>query len=340
MKAVRFHRHGGPEVLAVEDVPLPVPGPGEARVRVRAVALNHLDLFVRRGLPLRVEMPHVGGADFAGEVDAVGPGVTDLAAGARVAGYPLLAAGGVPWPECGDALTGPFAILGEERNGACCESIVLPVANLVPFAASLSFEEAAALPVAFVTAWRMLADRAALARGETLLVLGAGSGVGTAAVQIGRHLGARVLAVTSGPERAARVRALGADEVIDRKRERIAARTLALTARRGADVVFEHVGAATFEESLRAAAPGGRIVTCGATSGARATVDLRFVFARPLTILGVTLGTRAQLERVLALAAEGVLRPVIDRVLPLEACREAHELLERGEVFGKVVLRV
>ena len=339
MKAVRFHRHGGPEVLAVEDVPLSEPGPGEVRVRVRAVALNHLDLWVRRGLPLRIEMPHVGGSDFSGVVDAAGPGVPAARVGTRVAGYPLLACGGVPYPDCGDALDGPLTILGEQRNGACCEALVLPDACCLPIAGALSFEEAAALPVAFLTAWRMLAERARLGAGETLLVLGAGSGVGTAAIQIGKLLGARVLAVTSGDDRGRRARALGADEVIDRSRERIAARVLALTGRAGADVVFEHVGAATWEESVKAAAHGGRIVTCGATTGPRVTTDLRFVFARQLSILGVTLGTRAELERVLTLAGEGRLRPVIDRVLPLSECRTAHEILERGEAFGKIVLR-
>lgn len=339
MKAVRFHRHGGPEVLVVEEVPLPEPGPGEVRVRVRAAALNHLDLWVRRGLPLRIEMPHVGGSDFAGVIEATGPGVAEGRIGMRVAGYPLLGCGGVPWPRCGDALDGPLSILGEERNGACCEALVLPDACCLPIDDALAFEEAAAVPVAFLTAWRMLVGRAALRAGETLLVLGAGSGVGTAAVQIGRHLGARVLAVTSGAGRAARVRALGADEVIDRTRERIAARVLTLTGRRGANVVFEHVGEATWEESVRAAAFGGRIVTCGATTGAQARTDLRYVFSRQLSILGVTLGTRSELERVFALVAGGSLRPVIDRVLPLEDCRLAHEILERGEAFGKVVLR-
>lgn len=338
MKAVRFHRHGGPEVLVLEDVPLPEPGPGQVRVRVRAVALNHLDLFVRRGLPLRIEMPHVGGSDFAGVIEATGPGVPAERIGTRVVGYPLLACGGVPWPACGDALLGPLSILGEERNGACCEALLIPDACCVPIDDALGFEEAAALPVAFTTAWRMLADRAALGAGETLLVLGAGSGVGTAALQIGKLLGAHVIAVTSGDVRAARARALGADEVIDRTRERIAARVLALTGRRGANVVFEHVGTATWEESVKAAACGGRIVTCGATSGPRAATDLRFVFARQLSILGVTLGTRVQLERVLALAAAGSLRPVIDRVLPLAECRHGHEILERGEAFGKIVL--
>jgi NADPH:quinone reductase-like Zn-dependent oxidoreductase len=334
--AARFHRHGGPEVLAWEEAPEPpAPGPGEARVAVAAVALNHLDLWVRRGLPLRIEMPHVGGADFAGVVEALGPGTAGLALGERVVGWPVLGAG----PE-GALPRGRFAILGEEKNGACCERIVLPAANLLPLPPGLAFEAAAALPVAFTTAWTMLAERGRLAAGETLLVQGASSGVGTAAIQLGKRLGARVIAATRGPEKASLARALGADEVIDAACERIHVRVHQLTDRAGADVVFEHVGPATWDESIRSAAYGGRIVTCGATTGASAPTALPFVFGKRLEIHGVTLGSKRALARVLALAAAGALRPVIDRVLPLAECRRAHELVEAGAVFGKVVLRL
>jgi NADPH:quinone reductase-like Zn-dependent oxidoreductase len=334
--AARFHRHGGPEVLAWEEAPEPpAPGPGEARVAVAAVALNHLDLWVRRGLPLRIEMPHVGGADFAGVVEALGPGTAGLALGERVVGWPVLGAG----PE-GALPRGRFAILGEEKNGACCERIVLPAANLLPLPPGLAFEAAAALPVAFTTAWTMLAERGRLAAGETLLVQGASSGVGTAAIQLGKRLGARVIAATRGPEKASLARALGADEVIDAACERIHVRVHQLTGRAGADVVFEHVGPATWDESIRSAAYGGRIVTCGATTGVSAPTALPFVFGKRLEIHGVTLGSKRALARVLALAAAGALRPVIDRVLPLAECRRAHELVEAGAVFGKVVLRL
>lgn len=313
----------------------PPPGPGEARVAVAAVALNHLDLWVRRGLPLRIEMPHVGGSDFAGVVEALGPGTAGLAVGQRVVGWPVLGAGAD-----GALPRGRFAILGEETNGACCERVVLPARNLLPLPVGLGFAEAAALPVAFTTAWTMLAERGRLAAGETLLVQGASSGVGTAAVQLGKRLGARVIAATRGPEKAARVRTLGADEVIDAARERIHVRVHQLTGRAGADVVFEHVGPATWDESIRSAAYGGRIVTCGATTGASAPTALPFVFGKRLEIHGVTLGSREALARVVALAAAGELRPVIDRVLPLADCRRGHELLEAGAVFGKVVLRL
>jgi NADPH:quinone reductase-like Zn-dependent oxidoreductase len=334
MRAVRFHRHGGPEVLVVEEVPRPEPGPGEVRIAVRAVALNHMDVLVRRGLPLAIEMPHVGGADFAGVVDALGPGVRDAAVGERVVGYPVLP------PDDPHAPAGPARILGEQRNGACCEALVLPRANLLPMPERLSFEEAAALPVAFLTAWTMLARRARLAAGETVLVQGAGSGVGTAALQIARHLGARVLAATHSPAKAGALRALGADEVLVPDRERLHLRVRRLTGRRGADVVFEHVGAATWDESVRSAAFRGRIVTCGATTGVLAPTNLAFVFARELAIYGATLGSREDLAAVLELVQEGRLHPVVDRVLPLAQCRSGHELLEGGGAHGKIVLAV
>jgi NADPH:quinone reductase-like Zn-dependent oxidoreductase len=321
-------------VLVLEEVPEPPPpGPGEVRVAVAAVALNHLDLWVRRGLPLSIELPHVGGSDFAGVVEAVGPGAGSLAAGDRVVGWPVLGAG----PD-GALPRGRFAILGEERNGACCERLVLPAVNLLRVPEGVALEAAAALPVAFTTAWHMLFERGRLARGETLLVQGASSGVGSAAVQLGSWLGARVIAATRGPAKGARVRALGADEVIDAARERIHLRVMQLTGRAGADVVFEHVGPATWDESLRSAAYGGRIVTCGGTTGALAPTRLPFLFGRRLEIHGVTLGPRAALARVLALVAGGELRAVIDRVLPLAECRRGHELLEAGSVFGKLVL--
>lgn len=340
MIAVRFHERGGPDVLQVEQVDEPAPGPGEVRVRVRAVALNHLDVHVRRGLPIRMEMPHVGGSDFAGVVDAVGEGVTRAAPGDRVVGYPLLAFGDTPFWRAGDEGRGEPIVLGEQRNGACCEALVVPEQNVVAMPDRLTFEEAAAVPVVFLTAWTMLVERARLAPGEVLLVLGAGSGVGTAAVQIGRHLGARVIACTTGDAKRAGVVELGAHHVIDYASESIRQRVHEITAREGADVVFEHVGPATWEESLASAAYRGRIVTCGATTGRKAPTNLPALFAKQLTIQGVTLGTRESLERVLALVGERVLRPVIDSVLPLEECRRGHELLESGIQFGKIVLRV
>jgi len=247
VRAVRFHRHGGPEVLGLEEVAEPEPAPGEICVAVRAVVLNHLDLWVRRGLPLRIEMPHVGGADFAGVVDALGAGVHGFALGERVVGWPALGAE----PD-GRLPRGPFAILGEQKNGACCEKLALPALNLLHIPDALGFEEAAALPVAFTTAFSMLVERAALRRGETLLVQGASSGVGTAAVQLGKWLGARVIAATRGREKGERLRALGADEVIDPSRERTHLRVHQLTGRAGADVVLSTSGP---RAGTRASAP-------------------------------------------------------------------------------------
>ena len=333
MQALRFHRRGGPEVLQLDDVVCPQPGPGEVRIAVVAAAVNRLDCWVRRGLPIRMEMPHVGGADFAGVVDAVGPDCQLFRVGDAVVGYPHLAR---DRPQPGRP---PYMLLGEEINGAFCEALVLPERNLIPKPRSLSFAAAAAMPVVFTTAWTMLVLRAGLSPGETLLVQGAGSGVGTAAVQIGRLLGARVIACTSSSKRAG-VLELGADAVIDDRNERIDLRVRALTGHEGAHVVFEHVGAATWKQSLSSAAFGGRVITCGATSGREAATDLQLLFGRELRIEGVTLGPRSALETVLRLAGEGALRPVIDRVWPLSRGRDAHEALERGGVFGKVVLAV
>ena len=337
MKAVRFHEHGGPEVLRVEEIPEPEPGAGEVRVAVRAVALNRLDVLVRRGLPIRMEMPHIGGVDFAGVVDAVGPGVASPRVGERVVGYPLLGYGDGPLPAPGERPDGPARILGEQVNGACCEALVLPAENVVPLPDGVEDVEAAALPVVFITAWEMLVERAALAPGETLLVQGAGSGVGTAAIQIGKLHGARVIACTRGEEKARRARELGADEALVGDAA-TASRVRRLTGRRGADVVFEHVGAATWQESVSSAAYRGRIVCCGATTGRSAPLDLTYLFAKELSIFGVTLGRRENLVRVLEHVAKGELRGVVDRVLPLESCREGHELLEAGAPFGKIVL--
>lgn len=333
MKALRFHRRGGPEQLCVEEVPAPTPGPGQVRVAVIAAALNRLDCWVRSGLPIRMEMPHIGGADFAGIVDLVGPGCHRWTPGDAVVGYPRIAR---PHPGPGRL---PYVLLGEEINGAFCEAVVLPEENLVAKPAELTFVEAAAIPVAFVTAWTMLALRAELRSGETLLVQGAGSGVGTAAVQIGRHLGARVIACTSAAKREG-VLALGADAVIDDRTERIDRRVRELTGLEGAHVVLEHVGAATWATSIASAAYGGRIVTCGATTGRRAETDIQALFGRELRIEGVTLGPISALESVLARAARDELRPVVDRMWPLERGRDAHEALEQGGVLGKIVLAV
>ena len=341
MKAAIFHEYGGPEVIKIEDVPVPEPGPGQALVEVRAVGVNHLDLFVRGGLPgIKSVMPHIGGSDFTGVIKALGPGAKGFEVGQRVIDYPLESFSGVPFYLCDDPPPGTFEIIGEQSNGACCEYIVVNTPNLLPLPDGLSFEEGAACPVVFITTWRMLTERACLHAGETLLVQGAGSGVGTAAIQIGKLLGARVIASTSTPDKLARAKELGADEVINYKEESVSKQVRELTGKAGADVVFEHVGEATWEESIKSATYHGRVVTCGATTGFSGSTNLALLFAKQLSILGSTMGSLGTFKKVLRFLGEGKLKPVIDRVMPLDDCRTAHEVLEAGNQFGKIVLEV
>ncbi len=340
MRAVVIERHGGPEVLALRDLPLGPLRPSLVRVRVRAVALNHLDLWVREGWPgLTLEMPHVLGSDVAGVVEEVGSDVTGVKVGAEVVVNPGLSCG-----RCQACLSGrdPFCreyeILGEQTRGGYAELLDVPPQNLAPKPARLSFEEAACLPLTFLTAWTMLVERAALRAGETVLVHAAGSGVGVAAVQIAKLLGARVIATAGSDEKLRRARELGADETVNYEREDFAKAAKRLTGGAGVDVVFEHVGQKTWKGSLASLVPGGRLVTCGATTGHDAAIDLRFLFFRKLSVLGSTMGSKGALLEVLRHVEAGRLRPVLDRTLPLEKAIEAQALLDRREQFGKVVL--
>jgi NADPH:quinone reductase-like Zn-dependent oxidoreductase len=348
MRAALFSRHGGPEVLEIADVPVPTPGPGEVQVKVTATALNHIDVWMRRGLPaLALALPHVSGGDVCGTVSALGAGVArgpGVAEGERVVLNPGLSCG-----RCVACLGGrdnfcpDYRMLGEQTWGGQAEYVVVPAANLVPVpraTVALADTDLAAVPIAFITAWQMLVDRAQLRQGETVLVLAAGSGVGSAAIQIAKLWGARVIATASTDEKLAAARALGADEVINHARAELVAEVKRLTGRRGADVVVEHVGAATFPKSVVACARGGRIVTCGATDGYEPVLNLRHVFWRQLSILGSTLASKARLFEVVALMGAGRLRPVVDRVLPLEDVATGHRLIEARAVFGKIVLRV
>lgn len=346
MRAALFRRHGGPEVMEVAEVPAPVPGPGEVAVRVTAAALNHVDLWVRRGLPaLPVALPHVPGGDACGIVAALGPGVVPqdgTAVGDRVLLNPGLSCG-----RCAACLDGrdnfcpAYRMMGEQAWGAQAEEVVVPVQNLVPAPRNripLDDAELASIPIAFMTAWQMLVDRAAIRQGETVLVLAAGSGVGSAAVQIAKLYGARVIATASAPAKLEAARALGADETIDTSAGDFVAEVKRLTGRRGADIVVEHVGAATFPQSVVACAKGGRIVTCGATAGHEPVLNLRHVFWRQLSILGSTMASKSRLFGLLDLFAAGRLRPVVDRVLPLAEVAAAHRMLESRATFGKLVL--
>lgn len=338
--AVVLNRHGGPEVLETLTIDVPDPGPGQVRVRVRAVALNHLDLWVRRGLPnLKLEYPFRLGSDIAGEVDRVGPGVTGIEPGTRV-----LVSPGVSCGKCRECLSGrdnlcpAYGILGESTHGGYAALVNIPAQNVLPYPSRLSFVEAAAVPLTFLTAWQMVAIRARVQPGEIVLVQGAGSGVGVAAMQIAKLFGARVWATAGSDEKCQRARELGAEEVFNYNTQDFVQEVRKLTGKRGVDVVIEHVGGETFTKSVLAAARGGRVVTCGATSGFKPEIDLRQIFFRQIQVLGSTMGPKGVLFDIVSLVQQGKLQPVIDRVLPIGKAQEAHRVLEAREAFGKVVL--
>jgi NADPH:quinone reductase-like Zn-dependent oxidoreductase len=341
MKAIRFHQHGGPEVLRYEDAPEPELASGEVLVRVRACALNHLDLWERRGLPnVRIPMPHISGSDVAGEI--VASAAPDVAIGRRVMLQP-----GVSCGRCAACLSGKdnecphYEVLGYIHHpGGCAELVKVPVQNLVSIPDDIDFVQAAAFPLTFLTAWHMLMTRARLQRGEDVLVLAAGSGVGQAAIQIAFLHGARVFATAGSEEKLARAQALGAYEVIHHHQQDIAEEIRRLTNRRGVDVVIEHVGEATWTKSVRALARGGRLVTCGATTGGNGALDLTALFARQLTILGSYMGTKGELMRAARFFFAGQLKPVVDRTFPLEEAAAAHQRMEASGQFGKIVLNV
>ena len=343
MRAVLLERHGGPEVLTLTTVPDPAPPPGWVAVRVRACALNHLDLWARRGLPgVRFPLPLILGNDVAGVVREVGAGVDWVKPGDEVVLAPGFGCG-----HCAACLAGDdnlcrrYAILGSAVNGGYAERVVAPAANCLPRPARLSWPEAASLPLVFLTAWHMLAARAELAPHEDVLLHAAGSGVTTAGIQIARLLGARrILVTSSSAEKLDRARALGATHLIDVTTTDFARAAREATGGRGVDVVFDHLGGETFERSLKCLAWGGRLVTCGATAGASAGLPLRAVFFKSLSILGSTMGSNAELARLLPWFETGALRPVVARTFPLEEAPAAQELLAARGVFGKIVLTV
>ena len=340
MRAVYLERFGGPDVLTFGDRPAPSPKPGEAQVRVRACGVNHLDLWVRAGLTgLDPEMPHILGNDVVGEITELGAGVTHLSMGAKTLVNPTLSCGHCAACATGDDnLCRSYDVLGRRRNGGYAEFVSVPAANCLPFPERLSWEEAAAVPLVFLTAWHMLVTRARVRPGEDVLVIGAGSGVGSAAVQIARLHGARVIATAGTAAKLERARGLGAQETIDHTTEDVAARARALTGKKGVDVVFEHVGGPVFEAAVAALARDGRLATCGDTIGNKVTLDLNLLFGRHLTLLGSWMGRRSDLNAALAHVAAGTLEPVVDSVLPLAEARRAHERLEARDTFGKLVL--
>jgi NADPH:quinone reductase-like Zn-dependent oxidoreductase len=338
MKATRFHAHGGPEVLIYEDAPDPIPGSNEALIRVRACALNHLDLFQRRGLErVAIRFPHISGADVAGEVVLAPDG--DYVTGQRVMVQPGISCG-----RCDACLGGRdnecprYDVLGYHSDGGYAELIRVPLQNLIPIPDEIGFVEAAAFPLTFLTAWHMLITRAGLITGEDVLVIGAGSGVGQAAIQIARQHGARVFATAGTDEKIAKARQLGAADVVNHSIENVPARIRELTGGRGVDVVVEHVGAATWDRSLKCLARSGRLVICGATTGYDAKVDLRFLFGRQLSLLGSYMGRKSELLRAAQFLFTGTLKPVIDSTFHLSEAADAHRRLEARENFGKIVL--
>ena len=343
MKALYFNEHGEPAVMQYGDLPDPAPGAGQARVRVKAVALNHLDLWVRRGGPAfeKLPKPHIGGCDVSGVVDSYGPRAGDSgpALGTRVAVDPGLTTAEDEWTRGGEDSVSPgYRILGETTTGGAAEYVVVPVQNLLPLPDRVSHEIAAAASLVGVTAWRMLVHRAQLKAGESIAIIGAGGGLNSLTIQLAKHLGAVVFAITSSDEKMNKARALGADHVINYKTEDWSKAVFLASAKRGVDVVVDNVGQATWMQSIRALARGGRLVTVGNTSGYQAVTDVRFLYSKQISLIGSTMGSHQDYREVMQLVFQGVLKPTIYRVLPLSQGREAHAILERGEQFGKVVL--
>ncbi len=342
MKAVTFHEHGGPEVLRYEEVPGPEPAPGEVLIEVRATSINHLDIFLRRGIPgVRIPLPKIAGSDAAGIVRGVGGGVTTIKEGQRVTINPGISCGHCEFCWSGHASQcAAYTIMGEHNQGAYAQFITVPERIVLPIPDSLAFEEAAAAPLVFLTAWSMMVGKGNIRAGEDVLILGAGAGVGTAAIQIAKLAGCRVFVTASTDEKLERARQLGADVLINYKACDFDKKIRELTDKRGVDVVVDYIGADTWVRSLRSARRGGRVLTCGATTGFAPQTDLRQIFFRQVQVIGSTMGSHSEFLDVMKLVFRGRLKPVIDRVLPLKETRTGHELIEGRGVFGKIVLRV
>src|SRR5712692_5389149 len=342
MKAVRFHTFGGIEVLRFEEAPKPAPGPNEVLLQIRVAGLNHLDIWVRNGARERkIPLPHIPGSDASGVVAEDGSGVDHIKPGDSVlispgisCGHCVLCLGGR------DNICQSYHLLGTLEDGTYAEFTKIPAVNAVPIPAGMDFIQAAAVPLVFLTAWHMLVTLAQLRNGESVLVHGAGSGVGSAAIQIAKLHGARVIATAGSDEKLAKAKELSADELINYREKDFVDEVRRLTEKRGVDVVFEHVGGEVFEKSITVLTKGGRLVTCGATTEYRGTVDLRYVYSRHLTIHGSYLGTKRELHEVLKFFESGKLRPVIDKIFPLAEAAEAQRRMEERKNFGKIVLRV
>ena len=341
MQALFFETHGTVENLIFGERPVPEPGPGEVRVRLKSAALNHLDLFVLGGMPgIPIGLPHIGGADGAGVVEAVGPAVAGIEIGAEVVFDPGLSCGHCDYCRAGEqSLCVKFGVLGEHSDGTFAETVVVAADSLAPRPEHLSWEESAAFGLTYLTAWRMLMTRGGLRSGETVLIHGIGGGVSLACLQLSKMAGCRVIVTSRSPEKLQKARELGADEVLPAD-DQVARAVRGLTGKRGADVVVDSVGEATWMQSLKAASKGGRIVTCGATSGPNPKEEIRLIFWNQLSIIGSTMGSRDDWRRLMAAVTGHQLRPVVDRVLPLAEGRSAYQRLEDAEQFGKIVLSI
>ncbi len=342
MKALAFYEHGGIEKLQIVDLPKPTIGSDDVLINVKASALNHLDLFVREGLPgLKLPMPHIPGSDGAGIIAQVGADVHDLKVGQRVTINPGLSCGDCEFCIAGEhSLCGEFKILGEHVTGTAAEFVRVPAVNVLPIPDDYPFERAAATPLVFLTAWRALISRARVRAGEDVLILGAGGGVSTAAIQIAKKAGARVFVTSSSDEKLQKAKEIGADVVINYATQEWDKEVWKITNKRGVDVVFESVGAATWLKAIRSLKRGGRLVTIGATTGPNPQEEIRQIFWKQIDILGSTMSNQREFREVMKLVLRGELKPVIDVVLPLERAQEAHARLAKGEQFGKIVLVV
>ncbi|MEM8712389.1 MAG: zinc-binding dehydrogenase [Planctomycetota bacterium] len=345
MRAIHLVEHGGPEALQLVEVPIPEPGPGEVLVKVAAISLNHLDVWVRRGMPgVEIPMPHVPGCDGTGVIESLGSGVgaSDSPAvkvGDRVLLEPGFTHSHGPEVEAGlDHLAPDYGIRGEHSPGFAAEYVCLPARYVTPIPDSLDLVEAAALPLVFLTAWGMLHTRAQLQPGETVLILGAASGVGSAGIQLAKAHGCRVIATAGSEEKRALGATLGADHVLDHRSEGWPKEVKALTEGRGVDVAFEHIGPATWDGAMRSLGRRGRLVTCGGTTGPKVSITLPHLFMKNQSVLGSTMGPRAALTEILDGVAAGSLRPVVHRVLPIEEIAEAHRILEGRGAVGKILL--
>ncbi len=340
MEALYFEEHGELDVIQYGEVPDPTPGPGEVLLRVRACAINHLDVWVRRGWPgLKLEMPHWCGADVAGEIVELGKGVSGWQVGQRVVVDPGINTIEDEFTRRGEVTLSPgYHILGEQVRGGAAEYLAAPARNLAAMPEDVDYPCAAAPLLVSLAAWRMLIHRAKLRAGESVLVVGAGGGVNSMAIQIAKLAGARVYVVAGNKEKGSKAQELGADVILDRSQGDWGREIYKLTGRRGVDVVVDNVGKATLDTSMKAAVRGGRIVIIGNTSGPHAEIDIRYIFGKQISLVGSTMGTHQDFRDVISLLWAGKLRPVIDRVMPLSRGREAYEIVEEGRQFGKIVL--